>query len=38
MNKKGKNQFTESSGLFPLISNPVADTFDRDFLNVSGPS
>jgi hypothetical protein len=38
LNKKEKNQFTESSGFFPLISNLDADTFDRDFLSASVPS
>jgi hypothetical protein len=37
-NKKGKNQLPESSGFFPLISNPGADTFERGFLSVSVPS
>jgi hypothetical protein len=33
-----KNQFAESSGYFPLISNPGIGTFDRYFLCVSVPS
>jgi hypothetical protein len=37
LNKKEKNQFTDSSGLLPLISNPGADTVDRDIFNVSVP-
>jgi hypothetical protein len=36
--KRKKSQFTESSGLFPLTSNPGAGTFYRDFLSVSVPS
>jgi hypothetical protein len=37
LNKKEKNQFTDSSGLLPLISNPGADTVDRGVFNVSVP-
>jgi hypothetical protein len=36
--KRERNQFTLSSGLFPLTSNSGAGTFDRGFLNVSVPS
>jgi hypothetical protein len=38
LNKKGKNQVIESSGVFPLISSPGANISNRVFLSVSVPS
>jgi hypothetical protein len=33
-----KNQFNECSEIFPLISNPVTDSFDKASLCISAPS
>jgi hypothetical protein len=41
LSKKGgkiENQFTESSRIIPLASNPGTSTFDWDFLSVPVPS